>query len=84
MTNSNILILTLLIISALAQSQVQLPVSNCLANCFGCQPSDPLTCINNFNNNTGRSIMCVPYYAGTNCNIGGSFYVNILFILECL
>ena len=75
MTFFKIALLALFIVSALAQSQPRLPVSNCLDNCFGCKFTDPLNCLPVFDNQTGKTIQCVPYYTGGNCTTGGSFYV---------
>jgi hypothetical protein len=73
MRNSSLLLALLFLGTGMAQ--LQMPVSNCLANCKGCLPADPFTCLTAFDNTTNLYAHCVPLYNGTNCTAGGSYYV---------
>lgn len=61
----------------LTHSQFLLPISNCLANCYGCDIKNPIVCFNQVRTDTGQQGRCLPYYDGNNCNIGNSYYVPL-------
>ena len=77
-------LLTALVSTIICQAQVQLPVSNCLNNCYGCKATDPLNCATVVDNSINRQVRCIPYYSGDNCSIGGSFYVLLVSLRICM